>query len=178
MIRLDLEGPTPNQPHLTLCAMLRTYFMSLFSIVNSTIHSNSLLKHIFKWQKASSTTFYCRDCRIVSDNAWTQKTLYKIYDKREHNGCRNCSLYQGDQWYLVRPLILVCTCQPSCCVLSVALFEHVCKEKWWKQALWCLFKDSNPVRVGFPPILFVICSVLYVCVSSSVVSNSLRPHGL
>ena len=139
MIRLDLEGPTPNQPHLTLCAMLRTYFMSLFSIVNSTIHSNSLLKHIFKWQKASSTTFYCRDCRIVSDNAWTQKTLYKIYDKREHNGCRNCSLYQGDQWYLVRPLILVCTCQPSCCVLSVALFEHVCKEKWWKQALWCLF---------------------------------------
>lgn len=122
MIRLDLEGPTPNQPHLTLCAMLRTYFMSLFSIVNSTIHSNSLLKHIFKWQKASSTTFYCRDCRIVSDNAWTQKTLYKIYDKREHNGCRNSSLYQGDQWTissetshsgLYMPAILLCAqCGP------------------------------------------------------------------
>lgn len=98
MTSLDLGGPTPNQPRLGLCAMLRTYFMSLLSIINSTTHNSSLLKHIFKWRKASWAPFYCHDCRIVSDNIRTRRALYKICDKREPNGGRNSSLYQGDQW--------------------------------------------------------------------------------
>lgn len=131
MISLDLEGPTPNQPQLALCAVLRTYFMSLLSTVNSTIHSNSCSSTFSSDRKPPQPP----SIAVTVEQCQTTHELKRLYIKFMTKGSimaveTPVSTRVTSGPYLVRPLTLVCTCQPSCCVLSVALFEHVCKEKW------------------------------------------------